>query len=298
LPLGGGGGGGGGGGAYHGEWKAGQYHGFGMEAFANGTRFIGSFAWGERSGIGRYMQTDGRQYGGQWSHGRRHGWGTQQMPEGTTYWGRFVDDVKEGPGVIRHPNGDVFMGCFDGGALHGPGAYWAAASRELSVGAWVRGELEGPGVVQESEGGSLVCEWEGGARSWQHPLADDAAPGGPVPAGTLRDARARREAGLLAAAVATRCIVHLSQASSISVDPALDMLIRTLRAGIISPGDVDRSPGLRGQLDQAPGPDFVARLQEVAENAVECAEHAVDIRSGVLSSGRFDAILREHGIAA
>lgn len=92
------------------------------------------------------------------------------------------------------------------------------------------------GIVKQAVGGYVVGQWAGGSRLWATPLA----PGSGMKPTLIAEAGECRKRGLMAAAVAARCVVHLSGADGFTADPALSSFVSTLRTGPLPTADIDQ----------------------------------------------------------
>jgi hypothetical protein len=109
---------------YRGDWKKSKRHGFGIQLFPNGARFIGTWKKGMAEGFGRLEFTDGTFYEGNFSKNRIV-WGKLVYFNGTYFEGSFdgVNDLFKS-GKIMFRDGESFHGTWDpdgivlSGALH------------------------------------------------------------------------------------------------------------------------------------------------------------------------------------
>ena len=62
------------------QWRSGVYHGFGVEYFARGSAFQGSYVRGMRDGYGVCSYYNGDYFEGEWAGGLRHGCGMSLRP--------------------------------------------------------------------------------------------------------------------------------------------------------------------------------------------------------------------------
>lgn len=98
---------------YRGEWKRSKRHGFGIQLFPNGAKYIGNWKKGLAEGFGRLEFIDGTFYEGNFSKNRIV-WGKLGYFSGTYFEGHFdgVSDLfKSGKIVFR--DGEVFHGTWD-----------------------------------------------------------------------------------------------------------------------------------------------------------------------------------------
>ena len=76
---------------YHGDWKAGRFHGRGELVWPDGSKYLGEFAEGLRHGDGSISFPDGRsEYRGQWLRGTQDGFGVVVAADGTESPGIWV----------------------------------------------------------------------------------------------------------------------------------------------------------------------------------------------------------------
>lgn len=95
---------------YRGEWKQSLRHGFGVQLFPNGARYIGNWKKGKAHGFGRLEFVDGTFYEGQFAQNRIQ-WGKLVYFNGTFFEGSFdgaKDLFKSGKLVFR--DGEAFFG--------------------------------------------------------------------------------------------------------------------------------------------------------------------------------------------
>lgn len=108
-------------GLYRGDWKRSQRHGFGIQLFPNGARYIGNWKKGMAHGFGRLEFLDGTFYEGSFVQNKIT-WGKLAYFNGTYFEGQFdgaKDLFKAGKIVFR--DGEVFHGTWapDGMVLSG-----------------------------------------------------------------------------------------------------------------------------------------------------------------------------------
>lgn len=67
-------------------------HGFGVQAWPNGSFYIGFFKDSKRHSHGRLIFENGDFYEGEWQNGKANGYGKYVHEDGTIYEGEFVED--------------------------------------------------------------------------------------------------------------------------------------------------------------------------------------------------------------
>ena len=124
---------------YEGERSdAGERHGSGTAAFANGDTYAGGYALGQRCGAGVYTSAAGA-YTGSYSENLRDGSGVMDYADGGRYEGSWSKGYRHGGGIYDFPNGDYYDGSWAAGAKHGVGVYFFAGSMSQFHGYWELG---------------------------------------------------------------------------------------------------------------------------------------------------------------
>ena len=77
---------------YRGQYKFGDFNGFGTFLWSCGTRYHGQWRGGDRIGLGELSYLDGRRYQGEWLWNTRHGRGVMTHSDVTTFRGEFKRD--------------------------------------------------------------------------------------------------------------------------------------------------------------------------------------------------------------
>jgi len=147
-------------GRYVGEFKDGEFHGYGrLElpiSFLDREIYVGNWREGDRSGRGTHWNGKGNLYIGQWADDKRNGQGSYffnlprweenrhsefWLKDNTeNYTGQFVNDHYQGQGVYRWPDGQRYEGQFFASDKHGPGTfYYTTGTRREQY--WEYGEL-------------------------------------------------------------------------------------------------------------------------------------------------------------
>lgn len=129
--------------SYRGNFKDGQYHGFGkltqMLSRTQRAYYEGNWVMGVRSGRGTYYNGKDKLYIGQWKNDVREGqgsyffglkdWSENKYSEHwlsnnvENYTGEFVNDLYQGQGTYRWPDGQKYVGEFFANDKHGPGTF-------------------------------------------------------------------------------------------------------------------------------------------------------------------------------
>jgi len=88
--------------------------GEGEAHYADGSRYVGTFANDQRNGYGVFVFPDGERYQGMWKDNKRHGYGLFQYTDGTVFEGMWSNDSRKGMGRLFLANGDIFTGSWRG----------------------------------------------------------------------------------------------------------------------------------------------------------------------------------------
>lgn len=141
---------------YRGEWKRFKRHGFGIQLFPNGSKFIGNWKKGVAEGFGRLEFVDGTLYEGNFVNNRIV-WGKLVYFNGTYFEGHFdgINDLfKNGKIVFR--DGEVFNGTWD---PHG-----VILSGHLMLDGGLKLALQSENLVRESVPGAAgkIIYWKKG----------------------------------------------------------------------------------------------------------------------------------------
>lgn len=108
-------------------------HGTGEYQFADGDRYVGSFADGYASGVGTMYYSWGSVSRGTWASDSENGICTETFPDGSIYEGHFVNGQKHGPGAFTFRGSDRFVGRWNRRRVHGWGKFTTANEGQLSV---------------------------------------------------------------------------------------------------------------------------------------------------------------------
>ena len=157
-----------------GQWRYGQFTGWGRESRRNGEVFEGRFINGKINGKGIFTTIKGNKYVGDFVNNRLHGKGklttkhVQYSGEfknnkmdgngkiifnnGHKYEGEFRDNEINGKGIFTWQNGDVYEGIMLKGKMNGYGKYTYAANGQIYEGQFVNGIKRGEGKITYPSG--------------------------------------------------------------------------------------------------------------------------------------------------
>ena len=152
-----------------GQWRYGQFTGWGREARRNGEVLEGRFTNGKVNGKGVFMTTKGNKYVGDILNNRLHGKGkltTRNLQyagdfknnkmdgkgkiifnNGHQYEGDFRENQINGHGKFMWQNGDTYEGIMYKGKMNGFGKYTYAANGQIYEGDFVNGVKRGMGKI-------------------------------------------------------------------------------------------------------------------------------------------------------
>lgn len=102
------------GGIYTGELRYGIPYGKGTLILEN-SRYIGDFRDGDYNGYGIFISTRGHRYEGDFLGGLPDGQQTVIYPDGSVYVGQFRNGLNNGYGRVTMPDGEVITGEFKDG---------------------------------------------------------------------------------------------------------------------------------------------------------------------------------------
>lgn len=106
---------------------SGQFHGFGIYTFANGTVYEGELVNGKISGIGILTNSVGKYYGevkesaSTYAFLPQNGIGMSAFSNGTEYYGNYQNGLYHGIGILSLANGDKYEGEFSFGKYYQKG---------------------------------------------------------------------------------------------------------------------------------------------------------------------------------
>ncbi len=141
---------------YEGSFLSGQPHGQGVFYYPNGDKYIGQFSYGLPHGKGRRQYASGRQLEGQWFEG-----GFVRPPSSQINKGCKSGDCKNGFGTYVFKKGDHYEGSFRNGVPHGHGIV-NYANGDRYEGGMINGSFGGYGTFYEKDGGVFEGLWENG----------------------------------------------------------------------------------------------------------------------------------------
>ncbi|MCB0705951.1 MAG: caspase family protein [Saprospiraceae bacterium] len=150
----------------------------GTLAYADGSKYEGSFRNGQPHGQGSFTDINGDRYVGYFRNGIRHGEGTLYLASGDKQIGRWKDgeyigqpqeeygciqgDCANGRGTfIYKDEGAKYVGAFRSNQPHGQGIM-QFANGEIYSGQWQEGNFHGQGKLTLSDGTLVDGYWAGG----------------------------------------------------------------------------------------------------------------------------------------
>lgn len=157
-----------------GDFRNGQFSGWGREAKSDGDVIIGRFENGYLNGLGIYQNYKGNTYTGDFIDSNRTGLGElttgrfiyngqfrdnkldgkgriEWFNEGNVYEGDFVQNEINGVGVFRWKNGDLYEGQFIRGQMNGKGRY-IHSNGQVYEGDYINGIKQGMGRLIYPDG--------------------------------------------------------------------------------------------------------------------------------------------------
>lgn len=167
-------------------------HGHGVEVYAGGMRYVGSWRDGAKSGHGTLYNADGTpHYVGDHLDNLPHGRGCIYHDDGTQVDGEFACGKLDGHATIEYARGEgAHSGLFRAGLRHGPGRYtqndgfvldavWSdgvvvgdvnaiMARGDLYKGGWSDGRPHGLGSMTSTDGLVYTGRWEKGQAVGEH----------------------------------------------------------------------------------------------------------------------------------
>jgi hypothetical protein len=152
-----------------GQWRYGQFTGWGRESRRNGEVLEGRYTNGKVNGKGIFTTIKGNKYVGDILNNRLHGKGklttrnvqysgdfkNNQMDgngkiifnNGHQYEGEFRENQINGKGKFTWQNGDVYEGIMFKGKMNGFGKYTYASNGQIYIGNFVNGVKRGDGKI-------------------------------------------------------------------------------------------------------------------------------------------------------
>jgi S1-C subfamily serine protease len=137
---------------YYGQASNGDFDGFGVTEYFNGSFHIGLYKDGLRNGQGSFYwgsteeELFGHAYIGTFNDGWLTGRGTYLWPNGDIYEGDFVENNRIGRGIYYFFNGAVYEGAFLDNESHGLGVF-TFVNGDVYEGDFIRGERTGQGTL-------------------------------------------------------------------------------------------------------------------------------------------------------
>ena len=102
---------------YVGEWKDGEWHGFGIHSFEFGgyDNYVGEYKYGLANGMGILFDSGDKKikYTGEFKDGKRNGQGTYNFFNGSKYNGEYKEDKRNGQGKFTMSDGTVYNGLWE-----------------------------------------------------------------------------------------------------------------------------------------------------------------------------------------
>lgn len=122
--------------SYEGDFKNGNYHGFGIKYI-----YKDNFKDGNYHGFGIDDIPYLSKYEGYWEYGKENGKGTYTNWNGV-YEGDYIDGKKHGYGILEYSSGNKYDGYWKFGKRHGEGTMTYADQRPSERGEWKDDQLE------------------------------------------------------------------------------------------------------------------------------------------------------------
>lgn len=148
---------------YEGQWKDGNYHGYGVLKFRNGESYDGHFSNGTFDGKGTFNYDDGSKYEGEWVRGQKNGQGVYVYDDGSALSGSFENDVISGIVHISYDDGGTYTGYYENNQIDGKGRM-EYASKDCYEGRFSQEVKQGFGMYRWEEGSIYVGSW-----NWDQP---------------------------------------------------------------------------------------------------------------------------------
>ena len=144
---------------YVGEYKDGQYHGYGSISFPNGEMYEGDWKFGKRNGQGTNIWKDGNKYIGRWSNDLRHGYGKEIFSTGNRYEGEYRNNKFHGYGKYFFITGETYSGEYKFGKRNGKGTnIWP--NRNKYSGEFLNEKRHGNGIFTYNDGRKVSGLWK------------------------------------------------------------------------------------------------------------------------------------------
>lgn len=154
-------------------------NGSGAYAYADGSRYEGSFLLGQPHGTGTFHYPNGDRYEGQFAYGLPHGQGKRIYQAGKVQQGEWIEggfvtpistanrkgciqgDCQDGYGIYNFQQGDRYEGTFANGKPDGHGIVMYQ-NGDRYEGEMQAGAFTGFGIYYEKSGGIFEGSWSGG----------------------------------------------------------------------------------------------------------------------------------------
>ncbi|MBR9921883.1 MAG: peptidase C14 caspase catalytic subunit p20 [Bacteroidetes bacterium] len=163
--------------------------GTGILAYADGSKYEGSFRDGHPHGQGTFSDVTGDRYVGYFRNGLRHGDGTLYLAAGDKQIGRWKEgeyigqrqdeygcvqgDCANGRGsFVYKDEGAKYVGAFRSNQPHGQGIMYYA-NGEVYSGQWEEGNFQGQGKLTLTDGTIVDGYWAGGDYVGEEKPAED-----------------------------------------------------------------------------------------------------------------------------
>ena len=144
---------------YVGEYKDGQYHGYGSISFQSGEMYEGDWQFGKRNGQGTNIWKDGNKYIGGWLNDLRHGYGKEIFSAGDRYEGEYRNNRFHGYGKYFFITGETYSGEYKFGKKNGKGTY-ILPNRNKYSGEFLNDKRHGNGIFTFNDGRKVSGIWK------------------------------------------------------------------------------------------------------------------------------------------
>ena len=113
-------------------------NGSGVKKYSDGTSFVGNFKNGNFHGFGSFIWRDGTSLVGYWIHGEPDGWANIYQPGSVTpLRGRYESgEIVEGKGIFTFKNGNRYVGSWKDRKKNGPGKLLNKHGEIIKKGIW------------------------------------------------------------------------------------------------------------------------------------------------------------------
>ncbi len=178
-----------------GQWRYGQFTGWGRESRRNGEVLEGRFTNGKVNGKGIFTTAKGNKYVGDIVNNRLHGKGkltTKKMQyagdfknnqmdglgkiifnNGHQYEGEFRENGINGKGKFTWQNGDIYEGIMVNGKMNGYGKYTYASNGQIYEGEFINGIKRGNGKITYPNGKIYEGKFWNGVPSGQGVITEN-----------------------------------------------------------------------------------------------------------------------------